>query len=93
MKRKFVVHDSRDNVGIAIKDICAGEKTEGIFLDTRQKLVGEAKQPIPFGHKVALQDINANEKVLRYGECIGVATKPITRGEHVHVHNVQSIRC
>ncbi len=43
---------------------------------------------IPAGHKVATRSIAAGESVLRYGNVIGFATKPIRPGEHVHVHNL-----
>ena len=44
---------------------------------------------IPAGHKVALRTIPAGERVIRYGECIGRATRPIEAGEHVHQHNLR----
>lgn len=44
---------------------------------------------IPFGHKAALCDIATGAKVVKYGVVIGHAKCPITRGEHVHVHNVE----
>ena len=47
---------------------------------------------IPFGHKIAIVRIGRNELVLKYGEVIGEATEPIEEGEHVHVHNVKSLR-
>lgn len=42
------------------------------------------------GHKIALRDIGQGERVLKYGFPIGVASRPISAGEHVHVHNVRS---
>jgi altronate dehydratase small subunit len=30
--------------------------------------------------------------VIKYAEVIGVASRPISVGEHVHVHNVESVR-
>jgi LDH2 family malate/lactate/ureidoglycolate dehydrogenase len=50
-----------------------------------------ALQPIPFGHKIAVRDITAGEKINRYGFPIGVATADIKQGEHVHVHNMRSL--
>ena len=35
-------------------------------------------------------DIAEGEAVVKYGEHIGVATAPIAKGAHVHVHNVVS---
>ncbi|MBQ6246419.1 MAG: altronate dehydratase [Kiritimatiellae bacterium] len=40
------------------------------------------------GHKYALRDIAAGENVIKYGMPIGHATCAISKGEHVHVHNV-----
>ena len=40
------------------------------------------------GHKYALRDIAQGENIIKYGMPIGHATKPIAKGEHVHVHNV-----
>jgi hypothetical protein len=49
---------------------------------------GRACAPgVPFGHKVALRAIGSGEPVVKYGVTIGVATRPISEGEHVHVHN------
>ncbi len=47
---------------------------------------------LPFGHKAALCPINAGESIIKYGEQIGVARKAIRRGEHVHIHNLDSMR-
>ena len=33
-----------------------------------------------------------NQEVLKYGESIGKATKNISKGEHVHIQNVESNR-
>ncbi len=41
------------------------------------------------GHKVATRAIAVGEAVRRYNQIIGFATKPITPGQHVHVHNLE----
>lgn len=43
------------------------------------------------GHKYALRDISAGEKVIKYGYPIGRATEDIKEGEHVHSHNVKTL--
>lgn len=48
--------------------------------------------PIPFGHKAAVTAISRGQDVIKYGESIGMATRQIERGEHVHVHNLDSKR-
>jgi len=47
---------------------------------------------ISYGHKVAINAINKGEKIIKYGEVIGLATINIKLGEHVHIHNLESIR-
>lgn len=50
------------------------------------------QEPIPRFHKVALRDLAEGSPVRKLGEVIGLATRPIRRGEHVHVHNLRSTR-
>ena len=47
---------------------------------------------IPYGHKIALGKIVPGTDIIKYGESLGVATKDIAPGEHVHVHNLDSRR-
>ncbi len=49
-------------------------------------------QEIPYGHKIAIEPITVGQQVTKYGEEIGLATVEIAVGEHVHVHNIESIR-
>ena len=42
------------------------------------------------GHKYALRDIKSGENVIKYGNPIGHATADITKGEHVHTHNMKT---
>jgi len=42
---------------------------------------------IPFGHKAASRPIAHGDPIIKYGVAIGVATRTIAAGEHVHVHN------
>ena len=47
-------------------------------------------RPLGLGHKLAVRDIRAGEKILKYGVPIGSATCDIAVGEHVHLHNMKS---
>lgn len=47
-------------------------------------------EPIELGHKVALVDIPEGGAVVKYGVTIGLATRPIRRGDWVHLHNCRS---
>lgn len=42
------------------------------------------------GHKYALCNIKAGERVIKYGMPIGVATEDIPSGTHVHTHNMKT---
>lgn len=44
---------------------------------------------VPAAHKIALAHVNPGDPVLRYGQIIGFATKPIESGDYVHTHNLE----
>ncbi len=88
----FLVHMQGDDVGVAIRDMKKGEIVKGKTLDESEEYEIEVKEDVPYGHKIALRDIEVGEKVREYGETIGVAVKKITKGSHVHVHNIKSLR-
>ena len=48
-------------------------------------------EDIAMGHKVALRDIAAGEKVIKYGFPIGAATTDIKKGAHIHSHNLKTL--
>jgi len=78
---------SNDNIAILLEDISKGEVCE-YGAGNKQK----ANQDIPFGHKIALIDINTGEDIIKYGHIIGYATQPIKQGDLVHNHNIRSDR-
>lgn len=85
------VHDG-DNVAT----IFAEGITDGTLVEVRDKK-GEAETitvrgDVPYGHKIALRAIEFGESVIKYGEALGAATRPIACGEYVHVHNLDSMR-
>ncbi|OQB48173.1 MAG: Altronate dehydratase [Firmicutes bacterium ADurb.Bin153] len=92
LEKAYIIHNPIDNVGIAIKDINAGQDVSCASMASRGEQI-RIKDSIPFGHKFALRPIASGDKIMRYGECIGIATFSIETGEHVHIHNVKSARC
>ena len=92
MAYKFLVHSRQDDVGVAIQDIGAGEEVEGFFLEDNSNLFVQAIQNIPLGHKICIAEVIQGVHVKKYGESIGQATAAIKAGEHVHVHNIESVR-
>jgi altronate hydrolase len=43
---------------------------------------------VPAGHKVAVRAVGEGQPVRRYGHVIGLATRAIVPGDHVHTHNL-----
>ena len=51
-----------------------------------------ALNDVPVYHKMAIADVEEGADVFKYGEKIGVAIITIHKGEHVHSHNLASVR-
>ena len=92
MSVNFLVHHEKDNVGVAVVDISAGIEANGKYRDQSGDLKIEIRDDVPLGHKVALIDINAGASIIEYGVVIGLATKNISTGQQVHVHNLKGQR-
>ena len=88
-KRALIMHQS-DNVATAVEEIQPGME---VAIPMGQGfLFVRAVEAIPFGFKIALQDIARGEIIRKYGETIGTAGKPIAKGTLVHVHNLEGTR-
>lgn len=73
-----------DNIAVARLEIAAGTVLQVVGRRvTLQRALG-------FGHKIALRDIAAGERIMKYGAPIGRATMAIAPGDYVHSHNVAS---
>jgi (2R)-sulfolactate sulfo-lyase subunit alpha len=89
----FLVHRKGDYVGVAVEDVCGGEKISGVNMDDDTATPAlTACDDIPLGHKIALRDIDEGAEVIEYGVRIGRARTRIATGAHVHVHNLKSAR-
>lgn len=85
-----MVIDERDNVAVALSNIKRGDK---ILVGIGEKFMDiVAKSDIPLGHKMAIVRIPKGGEVVKYGAVIGRAMVDIEPGEHVHIHNVESLR-
>jgi altronate hydrolase len=74
---------SRDNVAIAKADLAPG-----LTLTDEDGRSIVVRHSIPSGHKLALEAVAVGDPVRRYGQVIGLATRPISPGDHVHTHNL-----
>ncbi len=78
-----VVLSNADSVGVALRPLNAGESVE-----YRQGESVTVRETVPKGHKLALYDMAAGEKVTKYAQTIGYASDMIVAGSHVHTHNL-----
>jgi altronate hydrolase len=67
-----------DPVVVALRDLAPGDEVEGVALRDR----------VERGHKVAVRAIDAGNPLRKYGQIIGIASRAIDPGEHVHTHNL-----
>ena len=89
--KKALQISSNDNVAIALADLQQGEKISVLTSSGREEIrVITVNDNISFGHKIALENIGADEKIVKYSYKIGLATKMIHEGDHVHMHNIVS---
>ena len=86
MARCMVMHP-QDDVAVALEDVAPGDT---VRLSDGREIV--ARDAIPFAHKIAIRPLAQGVPVRKYGEVIGAATMAIAVGEHVHVHNIKSLR-
>lgn len=88
-KRALIMNPS-DNVATAVEEIPPG--MEVAIPMGHGVLVVRAVETIPFGFKIALQNIARGEIIRKYGEIIGTAGVPIAKGALVHIHNLEGTR-
>jgi altronate dehydratase small subunit len=88
-KRALIMHP-HDNVATAVEEIQAGEEVAIPVAGTALKV--RAVEAIPFGFKIALQEIPKGEIIRKYGETIGTAGVAIAKGALVHIHNLEGTR-
>mgnify|MGYP001618673237 FL=1 len=88
----FLAHEKGDLVGVATVDIKSGQIAKGVYMDSQETLEVKAVMDIPLGHKIALADLKVGNSVLKYGTDIGKVVAPISKGEHVHIHNLKTKR-
>jgi altronate dehydratase small subunit len=88
-KRALIMHP-QDNVATTVEEIQPGDQV-------RISKGGEVRtltaiEAIPFGFKIALEEIPQGALILKYGDSIGKAGRPIAKGALVHVHNLEGTR-
>jgi altronate dehydratase small subunit len=88
--KRALIMQPNDNVATALEEIQAGEDVAATL--GKESRTIRAAEAIPFGFKIALQDIPQGELIRKYGEVIGRASVAISRGTMVHIHNLEGTR-
>ena len=71
--------NASDNVIVAVDALEPGTSLDGVAVAQR----------VPRGHKMAVVPVAEGEPIVKFGQIIGFASKPIAPGEWVHEHNVE----
>ena len=91
MATEVIINDQKDNVGVVvIEKITPKQECTCWIMENDSSTSIQSKDEIPLGHKIAMNDLNEGDTILKYGHDIGKVVKPIKKGEHVHVHNVKT---
>ena len=88
--QKAIMLNEKDNVATLLADVDKNNVVQVMVGGRLMEIRMQGKTQ--FGHKFAIRKINKGESVIKYGEAIGQATHDIEEGQHVHVHNVESLR-
>ena len=84
-----IILKPNDNVGTSIKHL---KRNTEIILKLEKQLINFViKENIKLCHKFSLSKIKRGDKIIKYGEIIGVANDDIQSGNLVHIHNIQSL--
>lgn len=81
---KFLQINPADNVIVALQDLKSGET-----INVNDKLI-ELLSDIPMGHKIALDNINTDSNIIKYGYPIGHAIIDIAKGDWVNEKNIKT---
>lgn len=92
-EKKYIKIHHDDNVAVALVTLPKDELISFSFGDTTKNSETNflLKENIEAGHKFSLREIGLGESVIKYGYPIGAASKNISAGEHVHVHNLKTL--
>jgi hypothetical protein len=82
--------NKEDNVAVTLKALKAGERVLVKIDNELQDII--VVNDVPIYHKFAIKNVKPGEKIYKYGQVMGIAAKELQTGEHVHIHNIESLR-
>ncbi len=90
---QILVHSPKDNVGVVVvEDLKPSVASLVVVTEDDSSFQITPLTFIPIGHKIALQDLMTGDTATKYGEDIGRITDSVSKGGHVHVHNLKTKR-
>ena len=90
MQVNALLMDEKDNVVTCVSDVSRGNDV--VYQNEKGEFISlEAQEDIPSCHKVALEIIEKDGDVLKYGELIGRADRQIGKGFLVNHENIHSV--
>ena len=89
MKINALLMDESDNVVTCVNEVAEGETV--VYRKGDKLLTIQAKQNIPYCHKIALTDMAEGDEVIKYGELIGRTDCTIAAGYLVNHENIHSV--
>ena len=92
MKHGILLHETHDDVGVAVTDLKKGSIIGTVTLEGKKNGTVRLLDNVPLGHKVAMRALTKDKPVIKYGRPVGKAVKDIAKGAHVHTHNVKTLR-
>ncbi len=90
MNRAISMHHN-DSVAVLLCDVKKGDAVSVFDVNNVFLFEIAAIEDIPYGNKIALEDIAAHKEILKYAQSIGESVKDIKKGSLVHVYNVKSL--
>lgn len=81
--------NEKDNVVTCVREVAAGEQV--VYRKGSSICSLEARETIPYCHKIALETLEEGSDVIKYGELIGRTNSPIEKGCWVSHSNIFSV--
>lgn len=85
-----LIINEKDSVAVAIEELKEGDLAKYKVGEEMREI--NIVQNIPIYHKFAIVNVKEGELIYKYGQVIGKATQDIKVGQHIHSHNILSIR-
>ena len=90
---QLLAHHNDDNVAVVVVEgVTAGDELFCVVTEDNSDFTIKSKNDVPIGHKIALTDLSEGDTAIKYGYDIGKIVKAVSKGEHVHTHNLKTKR-